>query len=74
MATREKCSLCGRFIICSCGGCASYTCVARCQHERSSGQLAAISGHLCERPNHSVSGRKKTAYPRLDQYDGDYDR
>lgn len=71
MAARPKCSLCGQFIICSCGGCASDTCKARCPHEKSSGHLAAISGKLGERPSQSVRGHSAPKYPRLDQLDGD---
>lgn len=71
MAAREKCSLCGRFIICSCGGCASNTCRNRCPHEKDSGPLAAISGKLGE--SRSDKFKVKGHYPRLDQLDGDRD-
>lgn len=70
MAERPRCSLCHRFILCSCGGCASDTCKNRCPHERSSGQLAAISGTLCETPSSSASGHRNKPKPRLDQLDG----
>lgn len=73
MAARERCSLCQRFIICSCGGCASDkgTCRNACPHERSSGQLAAISGQLGVGKGQHPKGRRKPSHMRLDQLDGD---